>query len=109
MTIDSMPPTGIPPLPPGTDANNVGAWEQSGEITTRLCWSSPISLPDSASHLDIRAVVEQRPDGAIADTPLVYLADQGWSVHEARLVARALLQAAEAGERMAATTGTDGK
>lgn len=80
-----------PPLPPGTDVTCVGSWEESSDTTFRLCWSPPIPLPDRVSHLDIRAVVEQRPDGVIAKAPSVYLADHGWSVPDARLIGRALL------------------
>ncbi|OBF96440.1 hypothetical protein A5790_05265 [Mycobacterium sp. 852002-51152_SCH6134967] len=58
-------------------------------------------LPNRLASRDIRAVVQQKPDGTFADEPLVYLGEDCWSTSDARLIAGALIAAADAGERMA--------
>lgn len=92
-----------PALPAGTDTTCVGNWEAplDGNIPTRLCWSDPIPLPDHLSSYDVRAVVQQLPDCTTTD-PEVHIGAYRYSVSDARLIARALLDAANVGERMAA-------
>jgi hypothetical protein len=70
-------------------------------VTSRLCWSLPMSLPNHLASRDVRAVVQQKPDGTLADMPLVYLGEDGWSTADARSIAQALMAAADVGERMA--------
>jgi hypothetical protein len=89
-----------PALPPGTDTTTVGKWEEWSGVTSRLCWSLPMPLPNHLSSWDVRAVVQQKPDGAPADEPLIYLGEDGWSIADARSIAEALIAAVDVGERM---------
>jgi hypothetical protein len=88
-------------LPPGTDTDSVGDWQTWNGATIRLCWSDPTPLPGHLTRLDVRAVVQQQPDGSIADEPSVCVGQDEYSVSDARLVAQALIAAADAGQRMA--------
>jgi hypothetical protein len=88
-------------LPPGAATDNIGDWEIWNGATIRLCWSPPMHLPDHLLRHGVRAVVQQKPDGTLADEPLVYLGEDGWSTADARLIAQALVAAADVGERMA--------
>lgn len=96
MTADAL----TPDLPPGTDVDAIGAWENYGTDSRRLCWSPAARLPINLQPLDVRAAVEQQADGKIIEGPRICLAGHDWSVSEARQIARALLEAAEMGERM---------
>jgi hypothetical protein len=88
-------------LPPGADNDNVGDWQPWNGVTIRLVWSPPISLPDRLQRCDVRAVVQQLPDGTTADEEaLVYLGENGWPTSDARLIAQALIAAAGVGELM---------
>lgn len=110
MTSAASPGILNPSLPAGADAHSVGEWEAAeGMPPARLCWSDPQLLPDHLLRYDIRAVVQQWPDGATTD-PEVHVGDLGLSTADARLVARALFAAADIGDRMAddiPTTTTD--
>lgn len=91
-----------PPLPVGTDPGSVGEWDAADQmVPVRLCWSDPQSLPDHLLPYDIRAVVRQWPDGTATD-PEVHIGDLAFSGVDVRLIAQALIDAADVGDRMAA-------
>ncbi len=105
-----------PPLPHGADPDQVEDWEteKSGESTTtsRLVWSTPI-LPEQAG-VGVCVVASQRPDGSIIaeddiEGPLIYVGNDDYTLGDARMLATALVQAADladqwAGRRSLATS-----
>lgn len=93
--------TACPALPPGTDTTSVGAWETWNGVTRRLCWSHPIPLPDRLQRYDVRAVVQQLPDGSTVHEPSVCIGEYEFSVLAARRIVQALAAAADVGEQMA--------
>lgn len=96
-----------PALPPRTDPHAVGTWEAWEGVMSRLCWSHTVSLPGHLAAHDVRALVQQQPDGTLVDGPMVYLGGNGWSTSDARVVAEALLAAADLGDEMAGVSTGD--
>lgn len=90
-----------PSLPPGADPDNVGGWDTWGGANVRLVWSPPQPLPEHLAKYDVRAVVQQLPDGSTTREPVVCLGEYEYAAADARLVAEALVAAAAVGEQMA--------
>jgi hypothetical protein len=69
-------------------------------MSVRLCWSHPQPLPDHLMSYDIRAAVLQLPDGRVVEEPSVCVGQYEHSLSDARLIAQALIAAADVGEGM---------
>ncbi len=73
-------------------------------FNTRLVWSTPMPLPEHLSSYDIRLVATQRPDGTIvsddaAEGPLVYIGGDDYTPGDVRVIATALLTAADLADK----------
>ena len=95
----STAPTSCPALPPGADHAS-DDWETHDGVTQRLVWSTPMALPDHLRSYDIRVVVTQIADGTLVnnhgdDQPLVYFCAEDYLPADARLIAQALIGAAD--------------
>ena len=95
----STAPTSCPALPPGADHAS-DDWETYDGVTQRLVWPTPMALPDHLSSYDIRVVVTQIADGTLVnnhgdDQPLVYFCAEDYLPADARLIAQALIGAAD--------------
>jgi hypothetical protein len=80
--------------PPGADPERVDNWETNDGVTSRLVWSHAEVLTNG---FDIRLVASQRLDGSIitddpSEVPLVYIGGDDYSLDDARLVVRAILE-----------------
>ncbi len=69
-------------------------------LLARLIWSDEQPLPEHLAEHCIQAVAAQRPDGTfILDDPTlsarVYILDSGYEIADARLLAKALSDAAD--------------
>ncbi|MDP7731499.1 hypothetical protein [Mycobacterium sp. TY813] len=106
----TITPTPDPALPPGADPENVDGWDCEAP-STRLVWSTPMPLPDHLECYDIRLVASQRRDGTIvssdADGPLVYIGGEDYTPNDARLVADALVKAANLADKWGGATPTE--
>jgi len=99
----------VVPLPLGADAERTDNWETNDGVTSRLVWSLPNPNVQQFSH-DVRIVVSQRLDGSIiiddpTEEPLVYVDGQDYSLVRARILACALIQAADLADRWASEIG----
>ncbi|OHU23578.1 hypothetical protein BKG77_08015 [Mycobacteroides chelonae] len=75
-------------------------FEDHGDgLLARLIWSNDMPLPDHLADRNIQAVIAQRPDGTVVTddpslSPRVYLYDSALTVTDARVLAKALTDAA---------------
>lgn len=96
------PPNDVAP-PPGADLTWIDEWAPHDDTLYRLVWSKAVggwSKPvPGFSDEDVRVVVTQFADGSIGasgdDAPLVYCGQDDYTPTEARLLAKALVAAAD--------------
>lgn len=107
--MNTITPSTDVPLPSGADPE-VDNWEACEDgFVYRLVWSTPVPLPETlaVAHNDIRVVCTQLPDGLIVtddptrEGPFVYFGNQDYRAEDIRVLAQALLTAADLADQWA--------